>query len=85
MAGCSQSLISTPTVTLNDIPFAVVNDSVELVHGKGTRQVEGASAGGNAIEVVITEDAETKKSMVKFKLYNTDVNFGFLDTWLCNG
>ncbi len=56
MATSSQFRISTPSVMLNDIPFAVVNDSVEYTPGFGERTVEGASAGGGAIVQVVGED-----------------------------
>jgi len=70
MAGCVQSLISTPEVVLNDIPFAVVNDSVELVHGKGTRQVEGASLGGTNCQIV-SKDVTEAFGMLKFSVHTT--------------
>ena len=40
------------------------------------------SAGGSSVEPVVTENAESKKSMVKFKLLNTDNNFKLADYWL---
>ena len=58
--------LSNPTVQVNDDTIAIVPNSIEYKTGIGDKNVKSQSAGGNSIEVVITEDAETKKSMVIF-------------------
>jgi len=67
--------LSNPTVEVNDQPIAIIPNSLSFKPGQGDKTVKTQSAGGGAIEVVISEDATTKKSMVKFKLTNTKENF----------
>jgi len=76
--------LSNPTVEINDEVWSIVPNSFSYKKGKGNKTVKTQSAGGDAIDVVITEDAETKKSMAKFKLFNTAVNLQGLDDWLSN-
>ena len=78
MSDSSQFRISTPSVLLNDIPFAVVNDSVEYTPGFGERTVEGASAGGGVIVNVIGEDATNAFGMLKFSVHTTLENHEIL-------
>ncbi len=78
MGNSSQFRISTPSVMLNDIPFAVVNDSVEYTPGFGERTVEGASAGGGSIVQVIGEDVTNAFGMLKFAVHTTLENHDIL-------
>jgi len=77
----SQKSLSNPTVVVNNDTIAIVPNSLVYKTGFGDKSVKPQSSGGNAIEVVITEDAETKKSMVKFKLYNTKKHLQLAKTW----
>lgn len=76
--------LANPTVEVNDNPIAIVPNSLSYKKGQGDKTVKVQSAGGNATETVITENAETKKSMVKFKLYNTKENFDNANVWIDN-
>jgi len=76
--------LANPTVEVNDNPIAIVPNSLSYKKGQGDKTVKAQSAGGNAIETVITENAETKISMVKFKLYNTKENFDNANVWIDN-
>ncbi len=78
MAGCVQALIATPTVTLNDIAFAVVSDSVEVIHGFGTREVVGASAGGDSICQIVSLNITEAFGMLKFAVHTTLDNHDIL-------
>lgn len=73
--------LSNPTVVVNNNTIAIVPNSLIYKTGSGDKTVRPQSAGGDAVEPVITEDAETKKSMVKFKLYNTKTNLNFVKVW----
>lgn len=77
----SQRTLANPTIEVNDVPIAIVPNSFSFKTGKGDKAVSTQSAGGDAIEVVITENAETKKSMVKFKLKNTASNLQAVKDW----
>lgn len=76
--------LANPTVEVNDAPIAIVPNSLSYKKGQGDKTVKAQSAGGNAVEVVISENAETKVSMVKFKLFNTKENFDFVNAWTDN-
>lgn len=76
--------LTNPTIEVNDNPIAIVPNSCSYKKGRGEKAVKAQSAGGNAIETVITINAETKKSMVKFKLYPTKENFDLSDVWIDN-
>lgn len=73
--------LSNPTLEVNDVVIAIVPNSLVYKNGFGDKSVKVQSSGGNAIETVITEDADNKKSMVKFKLYNTAYNIQLGKDW----
>ena len=77
-----QRTLSNPTVEVDNETIAIIPNSLSYKKGLGDKDVKAQSAGGNAIEVVVTENAETKISMVKFKLFNTKANFDLLNAWL---
>ena len=73
--------LSNPTVEVNNDTIGVVPNSISYMKGKGEKNVRPQSAGGNSVEMIITDNAETKKGMVKFSLYNTKANQDLLDAW----
>lgn len=79
MAGFSA--ISTPTIQVNNETISIVPNSFKYKNGRGERKVRTSSAGGSATDVVFTEDAETKKSMVSFELINTPTNIALAEDW----
>lgn len=70
----SQRTLSNPAVEVNDDIIAIIPNSLKFKFGKGNKTVQAQSSGGDGIEIVISEDAETKKSTVSFKLRNTKKN-----------
>lgn len=76
--------LSNPTLEVNDQVVAIVPNSLSYKKGQGDKTVKAQSAGGNTIETVITENAETKISMVKFKLFNTKEAFDLANGWIDN-
>ncbi|MCK5019194.1 MAG: hypothetical protein KAS32_19195 [Candidatus Peribacteraceae bacterium] len=76
--------LSNPAVEVNDQTISIIPNSLSFKKGQGDKGVKAQSAGGDAIEVVVTENAETKISMVKFKLFNTKVNFDLVNAWVGN-
>lgn len=73
--------ISTPAIVVNDETFAIVPNSFKYKDGKGERAVRPQSAGGGAVEPVVTENAETKKSMASFDVYPTPGNISKIEEW----
>lgn len=76
--------LSNPAVEVNDQAIATIPNSLSYKKGQGDKVVKAQTAGGNAIEAVVTENAETKISMVKFKLFNTKENFDLANSWIDN-
>ena len=73
--------LSNPTVEINDITIRILPNTLSYKLGKGDVNIRAQSAGGNSVEAVITEDAETKISMVKFSLTVTDTNRDLVEGW----
>ena len=76
--------LSNPVIEVNDSVISIMPNSFSYKEGQGDKDVKAQSAGGNAIDVVITENAETKISRAKFKLYNTATNLNLIKTWMAN-
>lgn len=76
-----EKTLANPAIEVNDAAIGIVPNSCSYKTGKGDIKIRAQSAGGNSIDVVKTEDAETKISMVKFKLYNTRTNVGLVKGW----
>jgi hypothetical protein len=76
-----EKTLANPTIEINDAVIGIVPNSASYKTGKGDINIRAQSAGGNSIDVIKTENAETKISMVKFKLYNTSTNVGLVRTW----
>lgn len=72
---------SAPTIIINDIPIAVVPNSVTYKKGLGEINVRAASVGGGAAISVHNENIENKFGMVKFQIYATDDLIQQFPTW----
>ena len=79
MAGFSA--ISTPTIQVSNETISIIPNSFKYKGGLGERNVRTQSAGGSSVDVVMTENAETKKSMVSFELINTAGNISLMEDW----
>ena len=66
--------ISAPLLEWNNESFFIVPNSLKYKSGKGERNVRAQSGGGSSVQMVVTENTETKKSMVNFELANTKFN-----------
>ena len=79
MAGFSA--ISTPAIQVNNETISIIPNSFKYKGGLGERSVRTQSAGGSAVDVVATENVETKKSMVTFEMINTAENISLSEDW----
>jgi hypothetical protein len=77
--------LANPVVEINDKVIQVKGNSLSFKKGTGEKRVRAQTAGGNSIEVVSTEDAETKMSMVKFTLLSTNENIESYEEWQSAG
>lgn len=82
MAG--EQAIATPTIQVNNETIAIVPNSFKYKGGRGERTIRTQSSGGSAVDVVSTENAETKKSMVTFEMINTAKNISLVEDWQDN-
>lgn len=80
----AQNALSNPSVQINDETIAIVPNSLTYKRGAGDVSVRAQSAGGDSVEAVVTENAETKISMVKFNMYLTDTNREAIRGWQNN-
>lgn len=76
--------LSNPTLKINRRIVRIVPNSFSYKEGQGDKTVRAQSAGGNAVETVVAENAETKMSMVKFKMFNTEENLQLAKDWLAS-
>jgi hypothetical protein len=77
----AERTLSNPSIEVNSGIIGIIPNSCSYKRGKGDISLRPQSAGGNSIEIVKTEDATTKKSMVKFSLYNTKTNRDLFVGW----
>jgi hypothetical protein len=77
----AERTLSNPAVEIGNVSVGIVPNSLSYKTGAGDIVLRPQSAGGNSIEVIKTENAETKKSMVKFSLFNTKTNIDFVRLW----
>ena len=73
--------LSNPTVEINDQVISIIPNTLSYKRGAGDVNVRAQSAGGDSVQAVITENAETKIGMVKFSLAVTDANQEYVRTW----
>jgi hypothetical protein len=73
--------LANPVVEVNNTIIAIVPNSLSFKDGKGNKTMRSQSSGGNAITIVVTTDAETKKGMVKFTLITTKQNDDLKSEW----
>lgn len=73
--------IATPTIQVNNETISIIPNSFKYKNGRGERTIRTQSSGGSAVDVVMTENAETKKSMVTFEMLNTAENISLAEDW----
>lgn len=77
----SEKTLSNPAVEVNNNTVGIIPNTLTYKRGKGDLALRPQSAGGDSIEMIKTENAETKKGMVKFSLYNTKTNADLYESW----
>lgn len=76
--------ISDPSIVVNNLPVAVVPNSVAYTEGFGEQDILVQSAGNGVIEQVFSDNVETNLSMVKFSLRSTVANIALARQWKAN-
>ena len=77
----SQKSLSSPNIQVNNDTVAIEPNTFKFTKGKGNVTVNPQSAGGNSVEMVISEDATTKKSMCSFEVRPTKDNYDLFSSW----
>lgn len=72
---------NTYTVMVNNIPYAIVPNSLEYNPGYAEHTTEAASVGGGITTPIHSENLETAIGKIKFKLPNTDVARAAVQIW----
>ncbi len=76
--------LANPAIIVNGVSVAIMPNSFSYTEGRGEQTVKTQTAGGGSVENVFFDNAETKFSMVKFELYNTDVSIELALIWKNN-
>lgn len=71
--------LANPTLEINDQVVPYKPNSLTFKGGSGDITVRPQSAGGASVENVITQDIETRKSMIKFTLLAETGNMDLID------
>ena len=74
--------LANPTIEINDRVIEYKPNSLSYKGGKGDLTVRHQTGGGDAGSKVITEDANSKVSMVKFTMLTETGNTDLLNEWL---
>jgi hypothetical protein len=80
MARRSIKGLSNPQIVLNNKVLGIVPNSYTSSLGRGETTHRRASTGGTGTVAVISRNAETFKSMVKFEIFTTSENKDIIDT-----
>lgn len=73
--------LANPVVEVNNVIIMIIPNSLSFKGGKGNKTLRPQSAGGDSIQTIVTVDAETKKSMVKFSLVTLKEHDEYKDEW----
>ena len=73
--------LSNPSIEINDRAIHIVPNSLSIKRGKGDVNIRAQTAGGGAIEIITTDNAETRVSMVKFSVFPTNEYLELIPTW----
>lgn len=76
--------ISTPSVIINNLPIAIIPNSLTFTEGFGEQTMRTQSAGGGSVDVVYSVNAESLMSKVTFEIINTDQNIALARNWKSN-
>jgi hypothetical protein len=76
---------STPTLVINNQVVFIVPGSLEFTEGLGEQNVRTQSGGGGTVQLVYSDNAETKIADVKFKIFSTPPNINLARSWKING
>lgn len=80
----SQRIISTPTIEINDVKYAVYGNSVTYDQGLPDITVTSLVSGPNSFESLHSTDGTTAVGMLKFKLPTTAETDAVLPLWKGN-
>lgn len=77
----AERALSNPTIEIDNEIISIIPGTFGYKKGTGDKVVTVESAGGNSVEIIVTDNAETKKSSAKFSLKSTIKHIDHLATW----
>lgn len=76
--------ISTPSVIVNNLPTLIVPNSLKYTEGLGEQNMRTQSSGGGTVDIVYSDNAQSKMSKVTFDVINTSDNIALVRQWKTN-
>lgn len=73
--------IATPSIIVNNLPTYFKPNTLKYTEGLGEQNMRTQSAGGGIVDVIYSDNAESKMSMVSFEIMNTAENIELLRGW----
>jgi len=70
----ARNIIYAPTIELNNTILKVVGNSVNLMPGRGSSNLNAQSVGNGAVEMVYSENVEEKVAQFKCAVFTTAEN-----------
>lgn len=70
--------IANLQLTLNNVHISYVPNTLVYTEGFGEQNVRVRTGGSGTSETVFSDNAELKKSMIKFSMYPVDVDLDFI-------
>lgn len=78
-------VLSNPTVVVNNTPIPIIPNSFKYNEGLGEQKLRVESAGGGALNQVLSDDVEMKLGAFSFEMLNTEANIEEARKWKQNG
>ena len=76
--------LSNAAVIVNNVPVAIIPNTLAFTEGLGEQNIRAASSGGGQTEQVFSENIEMRYSTVKFELPGTIENIALARGWKVN-
>jgi len=76
--------LSSPSVIVNNVPVAIIPNTLVFNEGLGEQNMRATSSGGNEVEQVYSDNVEMRSGKVKFEIAPTIENIALARAWKLN-
>ena len=80
----SEIVLTNASIEVNDIPQAIMGNTVSVMLGLGESDLKAASKGG-AVTMVFSENIETKVGQIKYEMPSTETSVENIKEFKDNG